>query len=74
MDENLQFNIARAYFEKGDMEKTVWHLLKALDINSYFEEGLYFAKYVLDKRLLPKDDSRSEQLSLSLRAAGMLDV
>lgn len=74
MDENLQFNIARAYFEKGDMEKAVWHLLKALDINSYFEEGLYFAKYVLDKRLIPKDDSRSEQLSLSLRAAGMLDA
>lgn len=74
MDENLQFNIARAYFEKGDMEKTVWHLLKALDINSYFEEGLYFAKYVLDRRLIPKDDSRSEQLCLSLRAAGMLDI
>lgn len=71
MDENLQFNIARAYFEKGDTEKAVWHLAKALDMNSFFEEGLRFARYLIDRNLLPRQDSRRKQLILSLRAAGI---
>lgn len=73
MDENLQFNIARAFFEKGELEKAVWHLVKALDINSFFDEGLRFAKFLVDKNFLRQDDSRRQQLVLALRAAGMLN-
>jgi len=71
MDENLQFNIARAFFEMGDAEKAVGHLLKALDINSYFEEGHMFAKFLLNSGLLPEGDMRRGQLEFSLKVSGM---
>lgn len=71
MDENLHFNIARAFFEMGDTDKAVNHLLKALDINSYFEEGHKFAKFLLNGGHLPEDDIRRGQLEFSLKVSGM---
>ncbi|GFK95040.1 hypothetical protein NNJEOMEG_02893 [Fundidesulfovibrio magnetotacticus] len=73
LDENLQFNIARAYLEKNDLDNALKHLLNALDINSFFGEGLQFARYILDRGLLNEDDKRRRQLHQTLRAAGYLE-
>ncbi|QJB58406.1 tetratricopeptide repeat protein [Pseudodesulfovibrio sp. zrk46] len=45
-DENLFYNIARAYFERGDKEDCVTNLQKALEINPYFEEAKAFLAYM----------------------------
>jgi len=58
MDENLQFNIARAYFEGDDLDNAISHLLNALEINNLFESGIQFAKYIMEKQLLEESDSR----------------
>ena len=50
-DENLHYNIARAYFEKQNMDKVVEHLNLALNLNPDFEEGKKFLKYIKDKKL-----------------------
>ncbi|MDY7000588.1 MAG: hypothetical protein SVS15_02250 [Thermodesulfobacteriota bacterium] len=50
-DENLHYNIARAYFDKQDMQKTAEHLDMAVKLNPEFEEGKKFLKYMKDKGL-----------------------
>ncbi|OEU68737.1 MAG: hypothetical protein BA863_03965 [Desulfovibrio sp. S3730MH75] len=45
-DENLHYNMARAYFEKGILEKTTEHLKKALSINADHAEAAKFLDYV----------------------------
>jgi len=50
-DENLHYNIARAYFDKQDMQKTTEHLNLAVKLNPEFEEGKKFLKYMKDKGL-----------------------
>ncbi len=51
-DEHLYHNIARAYFEKGEVNKAVEYLKKALEINPNFEEGKKFLEYIKKKGLL----------------------
>jgi tetratricopeptide (TPR) repeat protein len=46
-DENLYYNIARAYFEEGKPEKAEEFLGKALLINPEFKEGKVFYEYLL---------------------------
>ena len=46
-DENLHYNIARAYFEEGKRDKAEAFMGKALKINPEFEEGKAFYEYLL---------------------------
>ncbi len=48
-DENLHYNMARAYFEKGDTAKCREHLVRAKQLNPEHEEVLKFLAY-LDKK------------------------
>lgn len=45
-DENLHYNVARAYFDRGDREQAEDHLAKALDINPNFDEAKSFLAYL----------------------------
>ncbi|CCO22856.1 tetratricopeptide repeat protein [Maridesulfovibrio hydrothermalis] len=45
-DENLHYNIARAYFEKGMLDKCADHLTKALAINKDHPEAGKFLEFV----------------------------
>jgi tetratricopeptide (TPR) repeat protein len=45
-DENLYYNIARAYFERGDREDCLTNLRKALELNPHFEEVKKFMAYL----------------------------
>lgn len=46
MDENLHYNIARAYFEKGMLDKCSTHLKKALSLNDGHAEAKKFLEFV----------------------------
>jgi tetratricopeptide (TPR) repeat protein len=46
-DENLHYNVARAYFEEGKREKAEEFLGKALKLNPEFKEGKVFYDYLL---------------------------
>ncbi|QGY41961.1 tetratricopeptide repeat protein [Pseudodesulfovibrio cashew] len=48
-DENLFYNIARAYFERGDVDQCRENLSKALEIHPGFDEAKKFLEY-LEKR------------------------
>jgi len=45
-DENLHYNIARAYFEKGVLDKCSSHLQKALDLNKDHAEAAKFLEFL----------------------------
>lgn len=45
-DENLYYNIARAYFERGDTEDCIASLEKALELSPGLEEAQKFLNYV----------------------------
>ncbi|WP_291330153.1 tetratricopeptide repeat protein [Desulfovibrio sp. UCD-KL4C] len=45
-DENLHYNMARAYFEKGLLDKSIEHLEKALSINADHQEVHKFLDYI----------------------------
>jgi len=45
-DENLYYNIARAYFEQGDKDECKSNLAKALELNPSFEEANKFMEYL----------------------------
>ncbi len=49
-DENLFFNVSRAHFEKGDVEKAQEYISKALEINPEFKEGKAFISYMTEKQ------------------------
>lgn len=48
-DENLHYNIARAYFGKGEKDDCMEHLNKATQINPDFEEARKFLDYLTKK-------------------------
>lgn len=48
-DENLHLNLARAYYEKGDLSQASVHVNSALEINPGHGEGRTFRKH-LDKK------------------------
>jgi tetratricopeptide (TPR) repeat protein len=48
-DENIFFNLARAYFSKGDLEKAQESISRALLINPEFTDGKAFVKYMEQK-------------------------
>lgn len=45
-DENLYYNIGRAYFERGDVAEAIKNLRKALEIYPDFEEAKRFLEYI----------------------------
>jgi len=45
-DENLYYNIGRAYFERGDVAEAIKHFRKALEIYSDFTEAQRFLDYI----------------------------
>jgi tetratricopeptide (TPR) repeat protein len=49
-DENLHYNVARAYFDKGDKEKCREHLLEAQRINPDHEEVKKFIEFLDGKK------------------------
>lgn len=53
-DENLHYNVARAYFAFKKYNKTFEHLIKALKINPEFTEAKKFAYYLKKKNLITK--------------------
>ncbi|MEW5773784.1 MAG: tetratricopeptide repeat protein [Thermodesulfobacteriota bacterium] len=53
VDENLHYNIARAWFEKQNFAKVKEHLEEALRLNPNFEEGRKFLDYLVKKNLVP---------------------
>lgn len=56
-DENLYYNIARAYYEAGKSDQASDYLGKALKINSEFTEGKAFYNYLL--KLNPSTGDKS---------------
>jgi tetratricopeptide (TPR) repeat protein len=48
-DENLHYNVARAYFEKGDIPKAQYHLEKCLELNKGHEEARKFQEFIRTK-------------------------
>ena len=48
-DENLYYNIARAYFERGDQSDCIANLKTALELNPNFEEANQFLDFVQNK-------------------------
>ncbi len=57
-DENLHYNVARAYFAFKKYDKTFEHLKKALQLNSDFQEAKKFLYYMKKYNLLPKNASQ----------------
>jgi len=45
-DENLYYNIGRAYFERGDVAEAIKNLRKALEIYPDFAEAKQFLDYI----------------------------
>jgi tetratricopeptide (TPR) repeat protein len=62
-DENLLFNLARAFFEKGDQENAREYVYKALVIRPEFKEGKALLNYIEQKKTkedLKKDEEQQE--------------
>ncbi|WP_291323548.1 tetratricopeptide repeat protein [Desulfonatronospira sp.] len=54
-DENLHYNVARAYFEFKRYDKTLEHLKKALKLNPELEHANKFVEYMKKHNMVPKD-------------------
>jgi tetratricopeptide (TPR) repeat protein len=62
-DDNLMFNIARAFFDKKQYPKAMEYLQKALQLNPDHEESRRFAAFLTEKGLAkagPKPDPAAE--------------
>ncbi|MDR1360494.1 MAG: hypothetical protein LBJ82_05870 [Deltaproteobacteria bacterium] len=54
-DENLFYNMARAYLEKKDMERALVYLFKSLEMNPELEASVKFLLWLLTNNLVPED-------------------
>ncbi|MDD4952945.1 MAG: tetratricopeptide repeat protein, partial [Desulfovibrionaceae bacterium] len=72
-DENLYHNIARAYYEKGDIEKCVQYLDKCLRLKPDMEEAVKFMEY-LKKNGYVKDGEVRSEASGGSRGAGSVQA
>ena len=54
-DENLYYNIARAYFDKDDPQECLEYLKKALQLNPELTEAKRFIKYLVDQNKISSD-------------------
>jgi tetratricopeptide (TPR) repeat protein len=51
-DENLYYNMARAYFDKENPSECLEYLKKALKLNPFLSEARLFVKYLVDQNLV----------------------
>ncbi|MFP5222841.1 MAG: hypothetical protein ACLGSA_11185 [Acidobacteriota bacterium] len=54
-DENLMYNIARAYFDKQEARECLEYLKKALALNPMLNEARRFVKYLVDQNQISID-------------------
>lgn len=54
-DENLHYNIARAYFDNKEMDQAAQHLVQALRMNPGLEAARQFLDWLKNKNLIPAD-------------------
>ncbi len=66
-EENLYYNIARAYLEAKQPDKAVESLLSALAINSAHEEATRFLMWLLSKNMISAD--KKADVAQALKAA-----
>lgn len=52
-DENIHFNIARVFFEQGNVRECLIYLFKILDLNPRHSACLKFLSFIAKKRLVP---------------------
>jgi len=69
-DENLMYNIARAFFEKKNIAQCVAYLQKALDINPDFNEAKRFIQYLVDKDMIDGAGAAAPQTPASPQSPG----
>lgn len=58
-DENLFYNLARAYLEKQKIDKSLDNLLKALELNPLLEPAVKFLLWLVNKALVPEDKKQA---------------
>lgn len=58
-DENLFYNLARAYLEKKDIGKATDYLLQSLALNSTLEPAVKFLQWLETNNLLPADKKQA---------------
>lgn len=71
-DENLYYNVARAYLEKKDPAQALDYLLKGLAINPLQETLLKFLMWMLTKGLVP--DAKKPEAAAALHKAKAASV
>jgi len=76
-DENLFFNIARAYYEKGDYKNCIEHLALCLKLNRGVEEAQKFCRHIIKEHeeQVAKRDRKDPDVHFQLvnDAARLLD-
>ncbi|WP_320174591.1 tetratricopeptide repeat protein [Maridesulfovibrio sp.] len=60
-DENLHFNIARAYFDTENKDEALSHIKKALEINPGLESATLFKNYLTKKKKKAKTPTSKQQ-------------
>lgn len=58
-DEHLHYNIARAYFAQGHLDKTLEHLNAALELNENLDVAQKFIQYLRHNNLLASESKTS---------------
>ena len=71
-DENLHYNIARAYLAKNDLTLTVQHLQTALDINPNLDAALRFRDWLKSKGIINENNELNPNASLAPEDDGAL--
>lgn len=71
-DENLHYNIARAYFEKGDAAECIRHLETCLAMNPRHKEAKSFCAYVRKLAERIEDEERGQGAKGSSSAAAVV--
>lgn len=61
-DENLYYNMARAYFEKENPQECLECLRKALQLNPGLNEARLFVKFLVDKNYVPANQPGIDEL------------
>ncbi len=63
-DEHLHYNIARAYFSKQQLDKTVEHLEKALNMNPEFDVATQFLDWLRSKTYINENNEVNPNAAL----------
>ncbi|MDR1490588.1 MAG: tetratricopeptide repeat protein [Desulfovibrio sp.] len=69
-DENLFYNLARAWLEKKNIDKVLEYLLKSLELNPKLEPAIKFLAWLEEKNLVP--ESKKQDVTVAV-ARGRAD-